>query len=45
MSTFRMDRDTRRIVVKDVSTAFLRADKYPDETVKYMTLKDSLTHK
>ena len=28
-----------------MSTAFLQADKYPDETVKYMTLKDPLTHK
>ena len=43
MSTFRPNRGTRRIAVKDVSTAFLQADKYPDGTVKYMTLKDPLT--
>ena len=41
MSTFRVDRDTGRIAIKDVITAFLQADKYPDGTVKYMTLKDT----
>ena len=43
MSTFRADKDTRRIAIKDVSAAFLQADKYPEGTVKYMTLKDPLT--
>jgi hypothetical protein len=43
MSTFRMNRGTRRIAMKDVSTAFLQSKKYPKGTVKYMSLKDPLT--
>ena len=43
MSTFRIDRGARKAGVKDVSTAFLQADKYPDGTHKYMNFKDPLT--
>jgi hypothetical protein len=43
MSTFRLNRGKRKIGVKDVSTAFLQADKYPDGTHKYINFKDPLT--
>ena len=43
MSTFRMHRWDRRIALKDVSTAFLQSNKYPDGTVKYVSFKDPLT--
>ena len=43
MSTFRMHRCDRRIALKDVSTAFLQSNKYPDGTVKYVSFKDPLT--
>ena len=45
MSIFRMNRGNRRIAIKDVSTAFLQSDKYPDGTVKYVSFKDPLTLK
>ena len=45
MFTFRVGRGTRRIAIKDVSTAFLQADKCPEGTVKYTTFKDPLTRK
>ena len=40
-----MNRGNRRIAIKDVSTAFLQSDKYPDGTVKYVSFKDPLTLK
>lgn len=43
MSTFRMNRGSRRIALKDVSTAFLQSNKYPDGTTKYVSFKDPLT--
>lgn len=43
MSTFRRNRGDRRIALKDVSTAFLQSNKYPDGTVKYVSFKDPLT--
>ena len=43
MSTFRTNRGERRIALKDVSTAFLQSDKYPDGTIKYVSFKDPLT--
>ena len=39
MSIFRMNRGTRRIAIKDVSTAFLQSNKYPEGTVKYVSFK------
>ena len=45
MSTFRLNRDARRIALKDVSTAFLQSHQYPDGTVKYVSFKDPLTKK
>ena len=45
MSTFRRNRCTRRIAVKDVSTAFLQAHKFPRGVVKYISFKDPLTRK
>ena len=44
MSTFRPNRGNRRIALKDVSTAFLQSNKYPDGTVKYVSFKDPLTN-
>ena len=43
MSTFRLNRGNRRIALKDVSTAFLQSNKYPDGTTKYVCFKDPLT--
>jgi hypothetical protein len=43
MAVFRVNRSTRRIAIKDVSTAFLQSDKYPKETVKYVCFKHPLT--
>ena len=43
MAIFRVNRDTRRIAIKDVSTAFLQSDKYPKGTVKYVCFKHPLT--
>ena len=43
MSTFRLDRRERKIGVKDVSTAFLQANKYPDGTHKYINFEDPPT--
>ena len=43
MAIFRMNRGTRRIAIKDVSTAFLQSDKYPEGTVKYVSFKHPVT--
>jgi hypothetical protein len=43
MSIFRMNRGTRRIALKDVSTAFLQSDKYPEGTKKYVCFKHPVT--
>jgi hypothetical protein len=40
---FRYKRGTRRLAVKDVKTAFLQSDPYPEGTVKYVCFKDPLT--
>ena len=45
MTTFRSNRGTRRIALKDVSTAFLQSNKYPEGTNKYVSFKDPLTKK
>jgi hypothetical protein len=39
-SLFRNNRGNRRIAVKDVSTAFLQSDKYPEGIVKYLKMKN-----
>ena len=44
MSTFRQNRGNRKIALKDVSTACLQSNKYPDGTVKYVSFKDPLTN-
>ena len=38
-----MNRGSRRIAIKDVSTAFLQSHKFPVGVKKYMSLKDPLT--
>jgi hypothetical protein len=43
MAIFRVNRGTRRIAIKDVSTAFLQSDKYPKGTIKYVCFKHPLT--
>ena len=43
MAIFRLNRGTRQIAIKDVSTAFLQSDKYPEGTVKYVSFKHPLT--
>ena len=37
---FRYKRGTRRVAIKDVSTAFLQSDPYPEDTVKYIKFKN-----
>ena len=39
----RPNRGSRRIAVKDVRTAFLQSDKFPDDIVKYIKFKDPVT--
>ena len=39
----RYKRGTRRIAVKDVKTAFLQSDPYPEGTVKYICFKHPIT--
>lgn len=41
----RPGRGNRRIAIKDVRTAFLQSDKFPDDVVKYITFKDPVTKK
>ena len=43
VSLFRPNRGSRRVAIKDVCTAFLQSDKYPDGVVKYVCFKDPLT--
>ena len=43
VSLFRPNRGSRRVAIKDVCTAFLESDKYPDGVVKYVCIKDSPT--
>ena len=43
MAIFRVNRGTRRIAIKDVSTAFLQSDKYAKGTVQYVCFKHPLT--
>lgn len=43
MAIFRLNQSTRQIAIKDVSTAFLQSDKYPEGTVKYVSFKHPLT--
>ena len=43
MSTFRLNRGNRRIAIKDVSTAFLQSDKFPDNVIKYICFMDPVT--
>ena len=40
---FRPNRHTRRLALKDVKTAFLQADKFPDDVVKYLSIKHPVT--
>jgi hypothetical protein len=35
---FRPNRGTRRVAIQDVKTAFLQSDKFPESTVKYLTM-------
>ena len=44
-SLFRYKRGTRRVAIKDVRTAFLQSDPYPEGTVKYICFKNPLTQK
>ena len=39
----RPNRGTRRIAIKDVRTAFLQSDKFPDDIVKYVCFRDPVT--
>ena len=39
----RPNRGNRRIAVKDVRTAFLQSDKFPDHIVKYIKFRDPVT--
>ena len=39
----RYKRGTRRVAIKDVKTAFLQSDPYPDGTVKYICFKHPIT--
>lgn len=40
---FRPNRGTRRCAIKDVSTAFLQSNKYPEGLVKYICFKHPIT--
>jgi hypothetical protein len=42
---FRYKRGTRRVALKDIKTAFLQSDPYPEGTVKYICFKNPLTQK
>ena len=39
----RPGRGNRRIAIKDVRTAFLQPDKFPDDVIKYISFKDPVT--
>ena len=43
LSLLRPRRKNRRLAVKDVSTAFLQSDRYPEGVVKYMCIKDPVS--
>lgn len=42
MSLFRPNRGTRRLAIKDVCTAFLQSDRFPDNTIKFVVFYDPL---
>ena len=42
-SIFRKNRGDRRLALKDVSTAFLQSNPYPDGKVKYLKMKNPFT--
>ena len=43
MAFFRPNRDTRRVAIRDVKTAFLQSDEFPPHIVKYLRMLNPIT--
>jgi hypothetical protein len=43
MAYFRPNRDTRRVALRDIRTAFLQSDEYPPDLVKYLRMWNPIT--